>query len=511
MKLALLAVLGASLTLAQSVPSPAPQGIPGFVNNNTVGSYPCAGGNPNSLQVPLTSQTDEVGETDDQQQVLTPQVANTTYAGYSGPAGQYAYTTCGDGKAPQYPVNVIRISADDDSIRAGFMPYGAGITELWVRDRSGAWRDVVLSFDNTTNYLTDPIHPNFGPTVGRYANRIKNGTFSANNQTYNVPRNENGNNTLHGGDIGYDRSPFIVESFNSSSVVFTHADPDGFQGFPGQVDSRISYSLLPNATWAITMNANVSGTPSDIKTPVMLSSHVYWNLDGYAAGSNSTILDHVLHLPHADKYIETDSALIPLGPRPDAQGTPWDFLQPTPFRTNFENSTGICGANCTGWDSCFYMSQQPARDDAVLEMYSPQSGIKVSVTSDQPALQVYTCSGISSPTKGSLPRKKSHGGDGTLAEIYENHSCVVLEAESLIDAINNPDWNVDQLYSANRPYAWAAEYRFSNVDEQGKAVASNNTSATSSTASSTTTSSASITATSSATSSQASRRDADGM
>ncbi|CEH13276.1 galactose mutarotase-like protein [Ceraceosorus bombacis] len=440
------------------------------------------------------------------------QVANTTYAGYSGPAGQYTYGTCPDGKAPQYPANVVRISAEDDSIRAGFIPYGATLVELWVRDRDGAWRDVVLSFDNTTNYLTDPIHPNFGPTVGRYANRIKNGTFTANNQTYYVPRNENGKNSLHGGDVGYDRSPFVVESFNATSIVFAHVDPDGFQGFPGQVDSRVIHTLQPNATWAISMSANVSA-PQDIQTPILLSSHVYWNLDAYADGSNSTILDHVLHMPHADKYIQTDSDLIPTGPRPDVSGTPFDFLQPTPFRRNFDNSTGICGANCTGWDSCFWQSNEPARDEPQLEMYSPRSGIKLSLTTDQPAFQIYTCSGISSPAKGSLPRKRSHGGDGTLAEIYENHSCVVIEAEGLIDAINNPDWNVDQLYSASKPYTWAAEYRFSNVDEQGQPVAASSAATATATATSASVASPSIanaTSTSSATNTPA-RRDTNGM
>lgn len=104
-----------------------------------------------------------------------------------------------------------------------------------------------------------------------------------------------------------------------------------------------------------------------------------------------------------------------------------------------------------------------------IEMYSTKSGIKLSVTSDQPAIQAYTCDGISS-AKGNLPRKRAHGGDGTLNKFYDNHSCVVLEMEGYIDGINHPEWNQDQIYDPSRPYVWESEYKFSTVDENGKAI-----------------------------------------
>lgn len=152
----------------------------------------------------------------------------------------------------------------------------------------------ILGFDNKTNYGTDPIHPNFGPTVGRYANRIKNGTFSIDGKQYQIPKNENGFDSLHGGDIGYDRRSWSLSNLNDSSVSFTLNDPAGFQGFPGEVNTTVTHSLANDATWNLKMNALASE-----KTPILLSSHVYWNLEAY--NETQSMLDYVFHLPKADK------------------------------------------------------------------------------------------------------------------------------------------------------------------------------------------------------------------
>lgn len=274
--------------------------------------------------------------------------------------------------------------------------------------------------------------------------------------------------TLHGGDVGYDRSSYNISSLNASSVTFSLFDPAGNQGFPGAVTSYVTHSLLAGGVWSIQIDATVA----EAKTPLMLSSHVYWNLEAYQ--ESQTVLDHVLHLPLADRYIATDSILIPTGALPPVNGTPYDFQQPTAFRTNFNDTLGICGAGCQGWDSAFVMSSPRANLSVpIIEMWSPKSGIKLSVTSDQSAIQVYSCAGISSAAKGSIPRKRAHGGDGTLDTLYDNTSCVVLEAEDYIDGINNPQWGRDQIHGPDRPYTWRADYAFSTVDEQGNAVAAN--------------------------------------
>ncbi|KAI1790075.1 galactose mutarotase-like protein [Ganoderma leucocontextum] len=398
-----------------------PGQTPGFVNNGTVGSYPCA--------------------VCDGTAALT----GTTLA------------DCPDALQPVYPYNSIDLRAPDGSIRATFLPHGAAVSELWVKDRNGVFRDIVLGFDNKTNYGTDLVHPYFGPQVGRYANRIKNGTFTIDGKTYHTPLNENGRDTLHGGFIGYDRSSYQITSLNSSAVTFTLHDADGNQGFPGSVVASATYVLENNATWRLEMDAHVTDHK---RTPIMLSSHIYWNLAAY--NGSQTVLDHIVHMPRVDKYIKTDQYLIPTGEIPSAKGTVYDFQTPRPFSERFNETVGVCGGSCQGWDSCFVMSEHE-RNEPVLEVTSPTSGIKVSVTTDQDAIQLYTCNGINGSL--SLPRKRSQGGDGTTnaGRIYDNHSCVVIEMEDYIDGINNPQWHRNQIYSKHRPYHWRAEYKFSTV------------------------------------------------
>ncbi|CAD6985650.1 unnamed protein product, partial [Tilletia controversa] len=458
-------------------PGPAAaQETPGFVNNGTVGTYPCAlpaelavsfasggggGVDPSSTYASTATAVRPLATVNHNNTATRrgqEQVVYSVDTGFSGAGAGGGKEDCSAAMAPVYPYNPIRLRAPDDSIRATFLPYAATLSELWVKDRWGQWRDVVLGFDNKTNYGTDSIHPDFAPVVGRYANRIKNGTFELDGTTYNTTLNENGVNTLHGGNPGYDRSSFSVSDWNASSVTFKLHDPDGNQGFPSAVDSEVSYTLSDGALWTIRMNASASG-----RTPIMLSSHVYWQLEAYNETEGATILDHVFHLPRADKYIETDSILIPTGVISNVSGTGYDFRQARTFRSLFNRTQGFCGAGCQGWDTCFVMSEHE-RDEPVIELWSTKSGIKLSVRTDQDAFQVYTCDGISHPSStGSLPRKIAHGGDGTLGQVYENHSCVVLEAQDYIDAVNHPEWGRDPIYSAERPYVWQAEYSFSTV------------------------------------------------
>ncbi|KAK0567951.1 hypothetical protein OC861_002402 [Tilletia horrida] len=494
-------------TASSTTSSSASQQTLGFVNNGTVGTYPCAlppglavnfggaipggvdpspgpalnvslpdGGSNTTMMLPTgpilptTSTTASTSVTTTGTALATPSAtqpyANNTN-GIGGSAQQVVYSVdtgfssgldCSAALPAVYPYNSIHLRAPDDSIRATFLPYAATLSELWVKDRYGQWRDIVLGFDNKTNYGTDTIHPNFSPVVGRYANRIKNGTFAINGTQYNTTLNENGLDTLHGGNPGYDRSSFSVADVNATSVTFKLVDPAGNQGFPNEVQSQIQYTLSEGGVWKIQMNASASGP-----TPIMLSSHVYWQLEGYNATEGQTILDHYFHLPKADKVIATDSILIPTGQINNVSGTAFDFQEAKTFRSLFNETEGVCGAGCQGWDTCFVMSEHN-RTDPVIELWSTKSGIKLQVTTDQVAFQVYTCDGLSSPTKGSLPRKLAHGGDGTLNQIYENHSCVVLEAQDYIDAVNNPQWGRDPIYTPDRPYEWQVEYTFSTIE-----------------------------------------------
>ena len=192
-------------------------------------------------------------------ETLTGTVGNSTIAG--SPSGPDA-----NGK---YEINGI-------GIRANFIPYGASISNLFLNDTSGIERDVVGGFDNASYYGIDRQHPHFGGVPGRYANRIKNSSFVIDGTTYNVLPNEHpepgspdGVDTLHGGPDGWDWRNWTVVAHTANSITFSLTDPDGDQGFPGEVVSYVTYTL-GNMTWDFKMVA-LATTKT---TPIMLSSHV---------------------------------------------------------------------------------------------------------------------------------------------------------------------------------------------------------------------------------------------
>lgn len=228
----------------------------------------------------------------------------------------------------------------------------------------------------------------------------------------------------------------------------------------------VTYTLERNASWSIRMHATASK-----KTPLMLSSHVYWNLNPQSFNASSDarpILDHVVHMPYVTKYIKTDGILIPTGETPKVDGTAYDFRQAATLRSKFDQTEGVCGTGCQGWDSCWVEDAGHPQQSPTMEVYSPDSGIKLSITTNQEAWQIYTTAGLNGPTKASIPRKRAHGGDGSLDKIYENYSAMVIEAEDWIDAINNPEWGRNQIYGEGRDYQWEAKYQFSTVDQDGK-------------------------------------------
>ncbi|CCO37957.1 aldose 1-epimerase [Rhizoctonia solani AG-1 IB] len=145
------------------------------------------------------------------------------------------------------------ITASDGSIKAKFIGSGASLSELWVKDKYGCFRDVVLGYDNTTLWKTDPSHPILNSIVGRYANRIKNGTFSIpiskspdpnSPNTYHIFRNgPDSAFAAHGGEIGWDRRDWTLVSSTSRSLTFQHFDPAD-EGFPGNVTVKASDNIL---------------------------------------------------------------------------------------------------------------------------------------------------------------------------------------------------------------------------------------------------------------------------
>lgn len=325
---------------------------------------------------------------------------------------------------------------------------------MLVPDRDGNIQDVALGYDNMSQYPVDTAtnHTYFGPIVGRYANRIKNHTFTIDGQSYDIPGNEHGGlNTLHGGSVGYDARNWTVLTHNDSTISFSLLDT-GFEGFPGTVLTVATYSLSsyasgPQGEMRPRFTTHMTSSALDAKTPIMLANHIYWNLNAFKA---QTILnDTYLWMPYSDRYIQTDGILIPNGTIGTVDTHPGlDFTSPKLLGTAIDQTEGqdFCGTNCTGIDNAFILDRSPLVSPTsvipVLHTWSEITGIQMTVSTNQQGLQIYTCVG----QNGTIPVKPSQierNGNGTDAAQYVNKfGCMVIETQAWIDGINQPEWGV---------------------------------------------------------------------
>ncbi|KAG5926170.1 hypothetical protein E4U42_003565 [Claviceps africana] len=365
-----------------------------------------------------------------------------------------------------------------DDISASFIAYGASVSNIIVKDRYGIARDIVAGFDKDFYYSEDQHHAHFGGVPGRYVNRIKNSTFEIDGVPYHVTPNENptpenplGVDTLHGGSDGWDWRDFTVVSHTTDSITFSLIDPDGKEGFPGEVVSFITYSLQ-GRDWDIKMVAEATTK----KTPIMLSSHTYWNLDGFANNETNTIFNHTLHMPYAGQRIAVDSILVPTGEMlANKKGGVHDFWsKPKEIGASWNDKElkGSCGFNCTGYDTC-YINNRGAlgsydwrKQGPVATLSSDWSGIQLDVFTDQDAFQLYSCSGMD----GSIYLKKGQGvAENKFPRTIPKYGCLVLEVQDYIDGINNPEWmrGKKQIFEpGGDPFVLQAKYRFSLTSDK---------------------------------------------
>lgn len=263
--------------------------------------------------------------------------------------------------------------------------YGGRVVSLCVPDKNGKPTDVVLGYDNIRQYA-DTIHSpsDYGSTVGRYANRIKDAKLSLAGSLYSLKANDNGNCLHGGGNTGWLNQVYDVTEQNDSSVTFVMNAPNDENGFPGNITATATYTVTSNNTLDIVFKAT-----TDKETVINMTNHSYFNLNGDPSKEG---FNQVMYI-NADKFTPSDSLYIPTGEIKNVEGTPMDFRVPTEIGKKADYTYDQI-KNATGYDHnwCLNTYKNGKGDDKTVaaSLYSPKTGILLEVYTNEPGIQVYT-------------------------------------------------------------------------------------------------------------------------
>ncbi len=298
-------------------------------------------------------------------------------------------------------------------LRADITNLGGRVVSLWVPDKHGQLRDVVLGFDSPQDYLPENHRSDFGAIIGRYANRLCNGRITIDGQTYQLPQND-GNHCLHGGPDGWQYRLFNVESVCDNRLVLSLVSEDGDSGFPGNVCARVTYTLTDDNALEIDYEA-----VTDSDTVINLTNHSYFNLNGDAS---TDILNHLLTVD-ADRYTPIDETFIPTGELAPVEGTPLDFRQPKAIGRDIAADFEQLRIG-RGYDHNWVLNTKGDNARPCARLESPLTGITMEVYTTEPGMQVYTGNFLDGTVTGK-------GGI-----VYQQRGAICLETQKFPDSPN---------------------------------------------------------------------------
>jgi aldose 1-epimerase len=324
------------------------------------------------------------------------------------------------------PIDIYTLS--EGPIEARVTNYGGYLVSLKVPDRNGKSEDIVLGFDNLDGYVNNNTHQGtayLGPIVGRYANRIANGTFTLDGKQYSLAVN-NGPNALHGGIHGFHRVVWKGQLI-PEGVELTYLSKDGEEGYPGNLTVVVRYTLHKSA-----LTIDYSAT-TDKDTILNLTNHSYFNLKGPGKGD---ILNHNLTL-HASQFTWADANLVPTGELKSVEGTPLDFRKSTRIGERIDadyEQLRIAG----GYDQNWVLDSGGRKLAEAAEVYEPTSGRVMRVLTNQPGVQVYT----------------GNFFDGTITGkggiVYQRRYGLCLETQHFPDSPHHPNFPTTELKPGER-------------------------------------------------------------
>lgn len=310
--------------------------------------------------------------------------------------------------------------------------YGANIVSLMVPDKNGVVEDIVLGFDDVVGYEVNGCF--FGAFIGRHGNRIGQAKFELNGKTYELEKNDGANN-LHGGTPGYHQVMYQA-STTDNSVTFTRVSPDMEQGYPGNLEISLTYTLTDENELKLDYV-----TKSDEDTLCNLTNHSYFNLKGHKGGE---ITDHIVTIK-ANGFTGTSDDLIPDGSIVDVTDTPMDFRKPRRVADDIDSDYApivLAG----GYDHNFVLDKPEGSFEKVAEVTEETSGRTMEVYTDLPGMQLYSGNFI----------EKENGKEG---HIYTKRTGICFETQYFPNSINVPEFTPCVL-KAGDTFRSATVYKF---------------------------------------------------
>ncbi|EGJ99770.1 aldose epimerase family protein [Dysgonomonas gadei] len=294
--------------------------------------------------------------------------------------------------------------------------YGGKIVSLSVPGKNGKLTDVVLGHNNLTEYLNSE-EPYFGAVCGRTGNRIAKGQFTLDGVTYKLAIN-NGPNNLHGGLKGFNAVVWDAKQINNQTLELKYLAKDGEEGFPGNLNVKMIYTLTDNNEFSIDYEAT-----TDKATILNLTNHSYFNLSGEG---DPSINDHILVM-HASDYLPTDDTAIPYGKPEAVKGTPFDFTTPHAIGERIEADFEQLHFG-KGYDHTMILDKKEGECALAVECYSPKTGILMNISTSEPGVQIYTGNWMT----GNFEGKHGHR--------YPMRAAVCFETQHFPDSVNRPEY-----------------------------------------------------------------------
>ncbi len=323
-----------------------------------------------------------------------------------------------------------------NGLEAAITNYGGRIVSLLVPDKDGKKTDIVVG-PGTAEGFVKSTEPYYGALIGRYGNRIAKGKFKLEGKEYTLFTN-NGANTLHGGKKGYQYVVWDGSQPDSSTLVLTYLSKDMEEGFPGNLNVKVTYKLTDDNGLDIKYEATTDKT-----TVCNLTSHGFYNLNGCGSGD---VLKHVLQVD-ADSYTPVDAGLIPTGKIEKVAGTPFDFTKPTEIGARIDTNANEQLKNGKGYDHNFVLNKHGI-DKAIATITGDKSGITMEIFTEEPALQFYS---------GNFMQSKNEMKYGKPDDFRTSFA---LETQHYPDSPNQPQFPSTTL-KPGQTYSTHTIYKFS--------------------------------------------------